>query len=89
MKKGETVIEVLIRFLGGEEGGAPMPLSSKKGDDGKVVLESYGIPIAEMGEGEVVVRNVGKDDMTPVRRKHRKWLEVIALEKGIKVTYQE
>lgn len=87
MKKEETVIEVLLRFLQGEDAGQPAPLVSKV-EEGKVVLESYGVPIAELREGEVVVKVVGKDDMIPVRRKHRKWLEVIAQEKGIKIVYE-
>lgn len=82
--KEETVVGVLLRFLQGEE-ARKASLISKKGDGGKMVLESHGVPIAKWGEGEVVVK---RDDMTPVRRKHRKWLEVVALEKGIKIVYE-
>ena len=86
--KEETVVEVLLRFLQNEEAGAPAPLISKRDGEGRVVLSSYGVPIAELKEGEVVVRMVGDKDMIPVRRKHRKWLEVIAQEKGVRGAYE-
>lgn len=82
----ETVVEILFKFLQGEEAGAPAPLVSVKGDDGKTVLRSYGVSIAELGEdGVVVVKVLGDDTMIPVRRKHLKWLEVMAQEKGKEV----
>ena len=88
MKKEETVVEVLLRLLQGKEAGQPAPLISKKEEDGKVVLSSYGVPIAELRGDEVVVKVVCSDDAIPVRRKHRKWLEVIAQEKGKRVVYE-
>ena len=75
---------VLLRFLQGKDAGQPAPLISVV-REGKVVLSSYGVPIAELREGSVVMNVVSDDKWIPVRRKHRKWLEVIAQEKGIRV----
>ena len=87
MKKEETVVEVLLRFLKGEEAGAPAPLVSRN-VGGVIVLSSYGVPLAEVRGDEVVVKALSDDDMIPVRRKHRKWLEVIAQERSMKLLYE-
>ena len=93
--KEETVVGVLLRFLNGEE-ARKASLISKKVEGGGVVLNSYSVPIAELREGEVFIKFAKWHDRQTsalgnevphsyARRKHRKWLEVIALEKGIRV----
>jgi len=80
----ETVLEVLIGFLKGQDIGAPAPLVARHG-----VLESYGVPIAriEGNNRDKVVRllEIGPEEMTPVRRRHRIQLKVLAQEQGLTV----
>jgi hypothetical protein len=78
MKKEETVVDVLLSFLQGEE-AKQASLISKKGEGGKVVLSSYGVPIAELKEGKVVIKYKYS------QRKHSRWLRIISQEKGIRV----
>lgn len=82
--KEETVIEVLLRFLGREDAGAPAPLISKG-----AVLESYGVPIAMWEDGRIVMAELNSDQLIPVRRKHRKWLETMAQERNVSVEYEQ
>jgi hypothetical protein len=85
--KEETVVGVLLRFLKGEE-ARKASLISKKVEGGGVVLNSYGVSIAELIGDVVVVLKVGNEvPHSYACRKHRRWLEVIALEKGIRVEY--
>lgn len=77
MSGKETILEVLIGFLKGNNAGPPPPLSSRDG-----VLESYGVAVARMeGEGDerrVVMLDVGPEKLTPIRRRHRIQLNVLA-----------
>jgi hypothetical protein len=85
--KEETVVGVLLRFLKGEE-ARKASLISKKVEGGGVVLNSYGVSIAELIGDVVVVLKVGNEvPHSYARMKHRRWLEVIAREKGIRVEY--
>ncbi len=92
--KEETVIGVLLWFLEGEEARTRTRASliSRKEGDGRVVLISYGFPIAELREGEVVMKYSEQADGVEAphiyaRRRHRKWLLIIAQEKGISIDY--
>jgi len=104
--KEETVVGVLLRFFEGEEARAKTSLISRKGESGRLVLISYGVPIAELKEDEIVIK-LAKWHTTPTgvveygrleiqevphaeaRRQHRKWLEIIAQEKGFRVEYED
>jgi hypothetical protein len=82
--KEKTVIEVLIRFLGGEDAGAPAPLVSNG-----AVLESYGVPIARWDGEKVTIVELSKEQLIPVRAKHRRWLEVMAQDRNVSVEYEQ
>ena len=78
------MLETIYGFLRKEEMGNAPPIRSVGGR-----LESYGVTIAKWEGDTIVVYPLKPEDDTPVRQKHRRYVELMAKESNVNVTRKE